>query len=422
MPTPIELREDAARIATNARAKLDEITADTNESRAAEIEAEFDAMMVDHDKLIARAERLDRVDAADARAANAPDDRRPGGEGQSRGFEPGAAAPTYGEVFARAIRFGASELSSEERAVLMAQRGEMTPEMRALASGTGSAGGFLVPEDFSNEIDRAIALWGPMWDSDIARELNTASGAALPWPTVDDTGKSGRKKAENASVDDDGTDDAVIGEVILGAHVSDTGMIRVPLELLQDASFDMESLLSDLFGERMGRRANAALTTGTGTGEATGIVVGSAAGKTAAAAAAVTADELIDLQHSVDPAYRGSPKCRWQFNDSTLGAIRKLKDGDGNFLWQMGDVRSGEPDRLLGHAYSVNQAMDAMTTGNKPIIFGDHSRYVVRKVGGFQTLTLRERYAENFQIGMVGFARFDGKLLNSAAVKHLIMA
>jgi HK97 family phage major capsid protein len=177
-----------------------------------------------------------------------------------------------------------------------------------------------------------------------------------------------------------------------------------------------------LLGERIARRVNTELTTGDGTGDPNGVVVASATGKTAASTTAFTADEVIDLLHSVDPAYRASPKCRWQFNDTTLASIRKLKDGQGNYLWQMGDVRTGEPDRLLAHPYSVNQAMANIGLSAKPIIFGDHSRYVVRKVRGFTVITLRERYAENFQIGMVGFKRFDGELLNDQAVKHLVMA
>ena len=199
-------------------------------------------------------------------------------------------------------------------------------------------------------------------------------------------------------------------------------MVRIPLELLQDSVFNIEGLMTDLFGERLGRLANSVLTTGTGSSQPNGIVTASSAGKTAASATAFTSDELIDLFHSVDPAYRASPKCRWMFNDTTLAAIRKLKDGDGNYLWQMGDVRTGEPDLFLGKSYSVNQAMATAATTTKPIIFGDMSRYIVRKVGGFQVLTLRERYAEHFQVGMVGFKRFDGELLNTAAVKHLVMA
>lgn len=419
-----ELREKRAVIATNARAKFDEIKADTPTERAAEIEREFDAMMADHDKLTRSIERLEKLVEIEERGQRG-DNRRPLGEDtdtRSGGNDDDEPTAEYKEVFAKVLRFGASSLTPEERTVMMSNRADLPNEVRAQATGDAGAGGYIVPEGFSGEIDRAMAAWGPMWDAAVVRELNTSTGAKLPWPTVDDTAEEGEAKAENAAVTDDGSGDVTFGEKSLDAYVYSTKMVRIPMELLQDAAFDMEALLNDLFGERLGRTANRLLTVGTGVGQPNGIVTASGQGKVAASGDAIAPDELIDLVHSVDPVYRASPKCRWQFNDTTLGTIRKLKDGQGNYLWQMGDVRTGEPDRLLAHPYSVNQAMENIGAGAKPIIFGDHSRYVVRKVRGFTILTLRERYAENFQIGMVGFKRFDGELLNSKAVKHLANA
>ena len=421
MATLKELREQQARIATNARAKFDEIKDDTPAERAAEIEREFDAMMAEHDKIGSQVERLKKLEAAESRA-NDGDDRRPlGADGEQRGAETQKVAE-YREVFSKAVREGVAALDKEERNLLMQRQSEVPHEIRAQSTGTDSAGGYTVPTEFSGEIDKAMAAWGPMWDANIVRELSTGNGRRIDWPTVDDTAKTGRIKAENASVDDDGTDDVAFGTKQLDAYIYDTGMVKVPLELLQDSAFNMESLLNDLFGERLGRLANSVLTTGTGSSQPNGIVTASGLGKTAASATAITADELIDLVHSVDPAYRASPKCRFMFNDSTMAAIRKLKDGQGNYLWQMGDVRTGEPNRILGHSYSVNQAMASIATGNKTVLFGDFSKFVVRKVMGFQIMTLRERYAEAFQVGMLGFKRFDSELLNTAAVKHLIQA
>ncbi|WAX93189.1 phage major capsid protein [Aminobacter sp. NyZ550] len=418
-----DLREQQARIATNARSKFEEIKDDTPEVRAKEIESEFDAMMAEYDQLGAKMERLKKLEEAEERS-NAPDPRRPRGDnGEQRGAGDDVDKPLdYKEVFAKAVRFGASSLAAEERSVLMTGRADVPTELRAQSVGTDAAGGYTVPEGFSGEIDKAMKAWGPMWDADIVRELNTATGNDLPWPTVDDTSQTGSLKAENAGVTDDGTGDVVFGQAMFNAYVYSTKMVRIPIELLQDSAFDMEALLNDLYGERLGRTANSVLTTGDGANKPKGIVVAAGAGKTAASATALASDELIDLLHSVDPAYRASPKCRWQFNDTTLASIRKLKDGQGNYLWQMGDVRTGEPDRLLAHPYSVNQAMANIGASARPIIFGDHSRYVVRKVRGFTVITLRERYAENFQVGMVGFKRFDGDLLNSQAVKALAMA
>lgn len=420
-----ELREKRANIATNARAKFDEIKPETPEARAAEIEREFDAMMAEADKLDRQIERLQALVELEGRG-NARDPRRPLGEDtdnrNSGGEDDGDGVAEYREAFGKALRFGVGSLTDAELDLVLRNRANMTPEMRAQATGDSAAGGYTVPQLFSGEIDRAMSDWGPMWDGDVVREMVTESGARMPWPTVDDTENEGEDKDENVAASDDGSQDVEFGGKDLDAYVTSTGMVRIPIELLQDSGFDMEALLKDLFGERMGRRANKKLTVGTGAGEAQGIVGAAALGKLAAAANALTAEELIDLYHSVAAPYRASPKCRWQFNDLTLAGVRKLKDGQGNFLWQMGDVRAGEPDQLLGKRFSVNPAMAGIAAGARPVIFGDHSRYVVRKVKGFTVMTLRERFAENFQVGMIGFSRFDGELLNNKAVKALQMA
>lgn len=415
-----DMREQQAKIAADARKIHEQITDDTPEDRAKELEAQFDKAMSEFDALEEKIERKQRLDSLEERL-DQQDPRRPTGDGEARNQD-APAAPQYRDCFAKALQFGVASLNPAERSVMDQNRQDVPAEVRAQAAGTDSAGGYTVPEEFSGEIDKQMAAWGPMWDADIARELNTSNGRRIPWPTVNDTANTGRIKAENASVDDDGTDDVVFGEAQLDAYIYDTGMVRVPIELLQDSAFDVGGLMNDLFGERLGRLANQVLTTGTGSSQPNGVITAAATGVTAAGVAAITGDELIDLQHSVDPAYRSSPKCRWMFNDTTLAAIRKLKDGDGNYLWQMGDVRIGEPATILGHPYSVNQAMASLATGNRTVGFGDLSRYIVRKVLGFQVMTLRERYAENFQIGMVGFKRFDGELLNAQAFKVLVQA
>lgn len=415
----IKLREQMAQLATEARKEYDKITDKTSESEVREIEGRFDSIMADHDKLQAKAERLEKLSSAEARA-NAGDPRRPRSNEEARAVADDAvSAPEYKEVFAKAVRFGTGALDSEERSVLMTGRDK---EARAQSTSTDSAGGYIVPEGFSGELEKALVAWGPMYDATIVREMVTSNGISIPWPTVDDTSNTGDLKAENAAATDDGTDDVAFGQKQLDAYVYSTKIVRVPMELLEDSFFNMEALLTDLFAERLGRLANTVLTTGDGTNKPNGIVTASSLGKTAAATGAITSDELIDLVHSVDPAYRASPKCRFMFNDTTLASIRKLKDGQGNYLWQMGDVRSGEPSLILGHQYSVNQAMASIGVSAKPVLFGDFSKYVVRKVNGFSLMTLRERYAEHFQVGMVAFKRFDGELLNTAAVKHLVNA
>ncbi len=411
-----ELREKQARIATNARAKFDEIKDNTPAERAAEIEREFDAMMAEHDALgerIARAEKLDKVE----RALNAPDPRRPGGaEQEARGVDEGDK-PDYRTAFRELIRSGgnAADLPVDLRAAL---RGGVA-EFRAQST-SNTAGGYTVPVTLANFIIKSMAMWGPMYDEAICTVVTTASGEQINIPTIDDTAVAVAKHTEATALTDDGGVDVTVGQKVLNAYVYDTEFVRWSMELMQDSNWNWEQLLGELLGERLGRRANTELTTGDGTGDPNGIVTASTAGKTAAAVAATTFDELMDLMHSVDPAYRMSPKCRWMFNDGTFLKLRKLKDGNGSYLWQRGDVSGGVAPTLLDKPYSINQAMPAMTTGLKPIVFGDFSKYYVRKVGAPVIGVMRERFWPD--LGIAGLIRLDGELGDTAAVKHMVMA
>jgi HK97 family phage major capsid protein len=120
----------------------------------------------------------------------------------------------------------------------------------------------------------------------------------------------------------------------------------------------------------------------------------------------------------VDPAYRQSPKVRFMFNDLTLAALRKLKDGEGRYIWSAGDVQKGVPGSLLGYSYSINQAMDSIAAAKKIMLFGDFGKYFVRKVGNPVIGVLRERFWPD--LGIAGLIRLDGELGDTAAVKHLI--
>ena len=416
MSTIKELRQDQARIATNARAKFSEITNETPEARAAEIEREFDAMMADHDRIGQRIERLERLEAAEARS-NQRDDRRPNGAPtDARGVDEGLKLE-YREVFAKHVC--GQELEPEERAIL--RRGQS--EARAQTAGSAGAGGYTVPTELMTQIDIALKAHGPMYDGNVVTEIVTTSGNPLKMPTVDDTAAGAGAHTEGSAVTDDGGADVTLGQKSLDAFAFDTEWVRWSWELDMDSIFSMEALLGALLGERLGRTANLQLTTGSGSGAPNGIVTASGLGKITAGTTAITADEMIDLVHSVDPAYRMSPKAAFMFNDMTLAVLRKLKDGDGNYLWQMGDVTKGVPGSLLGYRYYVNQAMASIPTSasaSKVMIFGDLGKYYTRKVGAPVTFVARERFAPD--LGILGLIRFDGELANAAAVKHLITA
>lgn len=416
-----ELREKQAKIVVEARERLDQIDK-ADEARAKELETQHDTAMAEYDRLQVQIEREEKVEALEQRQTESRANKRPiPGDSEARAEGDDDKKLEYRHVFHKFIASGAdmSELSNEERAVLKAGV-QAKNEFRMQTAGTTTAGGFTVPVELANQIIKTMKMWGPMYDEDICTALNTSSGNQINIPTVDDTAVPAVAHTEGSALTDDGGSDVTFGQKRLDAYVYDTEFVKFSMELAQDSIFNMETLLGGLLGERLGRMANLQLTTGDGSGDPNGIVTASTLGKTAAAAAAITADELIDLIHSVDPAYRMSPKVRFMFNDLTLAAVRKLKNGTGDYLWQAGDFTQGVASTLLGYRYSINQAMPAMTTGLKSVLFGDFGKYFVRKVGSPVIGVMRERFWPD--LGIAGLIRLDGELGDTAAVKHLIQA
>jgi HK97 family phage major capsid protein len=410
-----DLREKMAKIATEARAKMSEVSDKTDEARAAEVEREFDAMMAEHDRLAGVAERMQKAEAALRSAQDIDVSRRPVAEARQAPAVDEGFKVDYRQAFYTMIANGGLDgLDSEVRNVL---RGA---EVRAQTAGTTTAGGYTVPTELASFIEKAMIATGPMYDSSLFTVINTTGGNTFNIPTVDDTSVSAVAHTEGGTVTDDGGADVTFGQKTLGAFAFNTEWVRWSTELANDSILNVESLLGELLGERLGRIANSKLTTGSGSSDVEGIVTNSAAGKTAAAVAAVTADEIIDLLHSVDPAYRSSPSTAIMMNDSTLAAVRKLKDGNGNYLWQMGNYQAGVPQNILGYNVVVNQAMDSLAAAKKVMLFGDMSKFYVRKVGGPSLFVARERFAPDY--GILGYIRFDGVLTNTAAIKHLITA
>lgn len=412
-----DLREQQARIHTNARAKLDEITDATPEARAAEIHGEFDAMMADFDKKQTEIDRVERLERT-KKLLEAPDPRRPRGDSEGRGQDDGVA-PTYREAFAEYLQAAGnvSDMRPDARDVL--KQGFQNIEKRAQLAGTTTAGGFTVPPELQAILIKSMVAWGPMYDEDICTTITTASGNPLPMPTVNDTSATLSVTAEGVTLPDTAAKDAAFGQRQLDAFSYNTEWIRVSYELANDSIFNMEQLLGDLLGERLGRRANLELTIGDGTGDPNGIVTAAALGITAASATAITWDEVMRLEHSVDPAYRMSPKCRYMFHDNILRDLRLLKDGQGNYLWQMGDVKGGYPAMFNGRVYSINQAMAAaQATTARVMLFGDFGKYFVRKVGAPIIGAIQDKdFWPGF--GIAGYIRLDGELADTAAVKYL---
>lgn len=410
MPTILEMREKQQKLVADARALLAEVKDDTAEARVAELEGQHDAAMAEFDKLEARIKREEDLEARE-RDLNAADERRPVADTRAGDKKVEKTEDEkYADAFRTFLRGGRSQLSAEERAILK------TFEERGQSVGTQTQGGYLVPGVFQAELIKSLKAWGPMLDPGVTRMLQTSTGASITFPTMNDTANVGALIAENQQVS---LSEVSFGTKSIDAYKYTSGVVLVSDELLQDAVMDVESIVRDAMGERIGRIGNTHLTTGDGASKPNGIVT--AAGTQAAAgAAAITFDDLINLEHAVDPAYRSDPSVKWMFNDATLKALRKLKDLEGNYIWQPADVKGGAPATILTYGYVINQAVADIGTTNKSVVFGAMNKYIVRMVKEFAIKRLVERYADYGQVGLIGFTRLDGELLDTAAVKTLL--
>jgi HK97 family phage major capsid protein len=315
---------------------------------------------------------------------------------------------TYRRAFASQIRFGYNAISPEERATLQPQykRIDSTPgELRALGFSTGQAGGYLVPEEMSEQIFEIEKLTSPV--RAVAQTRTTSHGRDIKWPTVDDTNNVGELLAESGETTEL---DVPFSQTVLKSFRYSSKLIRVSLEWLQDSGRDVEAVLARLLGARIARAQNPHFTTGTGSGQPQGVVTASAQGKVGASATAVTFDELQDLIASVDPEYRAA--ARFMFRDETLTTISKLKEATTN-----APLLNLDRQRLLGYPYQVNQSMAVMASNAKSILFGDFSQFLVRDAE-LILLRLGERFAPQAQAAFVVFQRSDSRMLNSAAIKH----
>lgn len=322
-------------------------------------------------------------------------------------------AGEYRQAFNAMLRRGVGRLSADQQSVLERGFGEI--DTRALSSVTDAAGGYTVPDEFSNRLVETMKAYGGLLG--IVDVLTTASGTDLLWPTNDDTANEGAILDENTQISEQ---DVAFGQGKLKAYTYTSKLIRVPLQLLQDSAIDIEAFLARRIGERIGRAVAGHIATGAGTTQPVGVAdatVGFGVGVTGATGntTTVTYDSLVDLEHSVDPAYRGS--AQYAMNDLTLAAIRKLKDSQNRPLW-VPSVAGGVPSTINGRPYTIDNKLPAPAANAKSILFGDFKTgYIARRVSGAQVLRLSERYADYLQVGFFGFARWDGVIQDAAAVK-----
>ena len=316
----------------------------------------------------------------------------------------------YRDAYKQYLTRGLGSLAPEQRSLLQT-RGTSTQVV-----GTDSLGGYLVPETWQPEIERAMLDYSGIMQA--ARIIRTAGGNTLYWPTEDDTTTLAAKTAEAAAVT---VADLTFGEKRLDAYKY-TSMIKVSEELLQDAAYDIQAEITNAFAPRFGRIMNQECTLGDGTGDPNGVVTATSAGKTTASATAITLLEVLDLKHSIDPAYRNSQNFGFMFNDAVLLYLKKLVDSEGRPLWTP-SYREGQPDVIDGTRYWINQGMDSsINASSKIMLVGDFSKYIIRISRDMSVTRLNELYAENGLVGFRGVMRFDGELINAGAIKHMITA
>ena len=394
----LELREKRAKAWDATKAFLD-TKRGTDGLISAEDEATYNKMEADVIALGKEIDRLEKQAILDAEL-NAPTANPLTGKPATSKLDNkmGRASDEYKKAFWNAMRTRAGA-------------GLDTSVRNALQIGTDSEGGYLVPDEFERTLVEALK------EENIFRRLanviTTASGDRKI-PVVASKGTASWIDEEGAIPESDDS----FGQVSIGAYKLGT-MIKVSEELLNDSVFRLEPYISTEFSRRIGNKEEEAFFTGDGSGKPTGILAatgGAQLGVTTAGSTAITLDEVLDLFYSLKAPYRN--KSVFIMNDSTVKVIRKLKDGQGQYLWQP-SIQAGTPDTILNRPLYTSSYVPAIAAGAKTIAFGDFSYYWVADRQGRVFKRLNELFAVTGQVGFVATQRVDGKLILPEAIKVL---
>ncbi|MFZ0636954.1 MAG: phage major capsid protein [Candidatus Acidiferrales bacterium] len=448
-----ELREKRARLAAEAGRLIPEKGKGT---MSQEDQRKFDLIMSEVDLVKGEIERMERdaereADSSDPYAAlnrelrEGRETRRPPESaigGYDEAIQSGAER-RYRRAFIGYLRNGLAPdgrgsrgISDEDLAVLQA-RGER----RDMGVSVGDLGGYFVPQGFVYDVEVALKFFGEMMAS--SKILDTATGNPLPYPTANDTTTTGEIVGEGQQVSDV---DVNVGHLIFNAWKYSTKMVKVSLELILDSAFDVEGFLVEQFAIRLGRILNTHFTNGTGSSQPNGLVTALVAtlgtpqvwgsgsgpgipliaagssgntGGSETGANSIGSDDLFNLEHSVDPLYRKGSA--YMMNDGTLRFLKTIKDKYGRPLWSPG-LKDNAPDTINGYPYFLNNDMAVIGSSAVTMLFGPLRKYLVRRVKQLGVLRLTERFADYGQVAFIGFARYDGNLLDAGThpVNYLI--
>ena len=279
-----------------------------------------------------------------------------------------------------------------------------------LQVGTDTEGGYLVPDEYEKKLISALEeenVFRPL-----ATKIQTSSGDRKI-PVITQKGEASWMEEEEAySLSDDS-----FGQIALSAYKVGTA-IKISEELLNDSVFDLPSYIAKEFARRIGSKEEEAFLIGDGKGKPTGIfnATGGAEDGTSTSTANITFDDVMELFYSLRSPYR--KKAVWVLNDSTVKALRKLKDNTGNYIWSP-SVQAGVPDTILNRPYKTSSYVPEIKAGNKCMALGDFSYYWVADRQGRSFKRLNELFAMTGQVGFLASQRLDGKLILPEAIKTL---
>lgn len=399
MPSIQALRE---RIAARAQ-EVRDLVEKHNDSWSAQFQEKYDAGMAEIEDLKAQVKRIEAALEADKDAAGAA----AAAGAMAAKAEPKKASRVE-ELYNKFLRQGDKAITAEE-----------WREIRAtMSTTTGSEGGYTVQTEVAQRVVDALKAFGGMRAA--ADVIRTEMGNDMSFPTSDGTAEVGELIAQNTTAT---AADPTFGTVSLVAYKFSSKIVAIPFELLQDSQIDVAAFVEGRLTQRIGRITNQMFTTGTGTAQPRGVVTGATLGKTGTTGQTTTVifDDLVDLVHSVDPAYRAAPRVRWMMNDASLKVIRKLKDSQNRpvFLPGYDGLGGAMGDSLLGYPVTVNQDVATMAANAKSILFGDFGQYLIRDVMAPTLFRFEDSaYAKLGQVGFLMWHRAGGQLLDTAAVKY----
>lgn len=391
----LKLREQRAKAWADAKAFLDSKRGDDGliSAEDTEVYERMEADVVNLGKEIERLERQAAIDLELSKAVNQPIKTTPSVNGEEK---TGRASVEYADAFWKAMRFKNS-----------------WDVQNSLTIGTNSEGGYLVPDEFERTLIEALE------EENIFRGLAhviTTSSGDRKIPVVASKGTASWLDEEEAVPEGD---DAFT-QVSIGAYKLGT-LIKISDELLNDSAFNLQTYIAKEFARRIGAKEEEAFFVGDGEGKPTGIfheTSGGQIGATSAKANEITADELLDLFYSLRAPYR--KKATFVMNDATVKAIRKLKDGSGQYLWQP-SITAGTPDTILNRPVKTSSYVPTIAAGAKIVAFGDFVYYWVADRQGRVFQRLNELFAVTGQVGFKATQRVDGKLILAESMKILQM-